>query len=201
VDVEIIVRDACNMKRWNVSSCDWLNSMNLSVSLPWQLESLITLLCESFGIFLSRTYLYSTPFKIYAPPTPPQNWTRRMFGEKQPSLMYCINKVFKTLQVMYSLLLIQFCVRFLCILWPTWQHGVPVPAHNQNFRNTGLPSSLAKVFTGKHSKIAYKWCRDISCQHKPHALHPTYWCLKFSIVSCTHNTNHILKTNLVSKRV
>jgi hypothetical protein len=60
VDVEVIVRDTSSMKRWNVSSFDWLNFMNLSVSLPWQLESLIKLLCESFGIFDSFTYLYST---------------------------------------------------------------------------------------------------------------------------------------------
>jgi len=141
-DVEIIVRDSCNMKKWNVSFSDWLNFMNLSVSIPRELESLITLRCESFGIFLSCTYLYSTPFKLHAPPTPPHNWTLIMFGEKQPRLLYCINKVFKTLQIMHNLLLIQLCVRFLCIHRPTWQWGLPVPAHNQNFRNTAVWTSL-----------------------------------------------------------
>jgi hypothetical protein len=104
VDVEVIVRDTCSMKRWNVSSCDWLNFMNPSVSLPWQLESLITLLCEYLGIFHSCTHLYSTPFTLHAQPTTPQHWTLIMFCEKQPMLLYCINKVFKTLQVMYNLL-------------------------------------------------------------------------------------------------
>jgi hypothetical protein len=199
VDVEVIVRDTSSMKRWNVSSCDWLNFMNLSVSLPWQLESLIILLCKSFVIFHPSTYLYSTPFKLHAQPTPPQQWTLIMFGEKQPMLLYCINKVFKTLQAMYSLLLTQLCVRFLCILRLTWQCGVPVPAHNQRFRNTVVWTSLIshKIFTGKHSKIAYKWCRDISRQHEPHAVHPTFWCLKFTNVSCTHDTNRIPKTTLV----
>jgi hypothetical protein len=73
VDVEVTVRDTSSMKRWNVSSCDWLNFINLSVSLLWQLESLITLLCESFVIFHSSTYLFSTPFKLHAQPTPPLN--------------------------------------------------------------------------------------------------------------------------------
>ena len=142
VDVEIIVRDTCNMKRWNVSSCDWLNFMNLSLSLPWQLESLITLLCESIGIFLSCIYLYSIPFKLHDPPSPPNNWTLIMFADKQPTLLNCINKVFKTLQVMYNLLLTQLCVRFLCILRPNWQWGVQVPEYNQNFRNIAVWTSL-----------------------------------------------------------
>jgi hypothetical protein len=73
VGVEVIVRDTYSMKRWNVSSGDWLNFMNLSVSLPWQLESLIILPCEVFGIFHSCTYLYSTPFKLHAQPTTPQH--------------------------------------------------------------------------------------------------------------------------------
>jgi len=53
-----------------------------------------------------------------------------MIGKNQPRLLYCINKVFKTLQVMYCLLLTQLCVRFLCILRPTLQWSVPVLAHN-----------------------------------------------------------------------
>jgi len=120
------------MKRLNVSSCDWLNFINLSVSLPWQLEFLITPLYESTGIFLSCTYVHSTPFKLHAPPSPYKNWTLIIFAEKQPTLLYCINKVFKTLQVLYNLLLTQLSVRFLCILRLTWW-GVPVSEHNQNF--------------------------------------------------------------------
>jgi hypothetical protein len=92
VGVEVIVRDTSSMKRWNVSSCNWLNFMHLSVSLSWHLESLITLLCESFGIFHSCTYLYSTPFTLHTQLTPPQHWTLIMFGEKQPMLLYCFNK-------------------------------------------------------------------------------------------------------------
>jgi len=65
-----------------------------------------------------------------------------MLAEKQPMLLYCINKVFKTLQVLYNLLLTQLCVRFFCILRPTWQRGVPEPEHNQNFRNTAVWISL-----------------------------------------------------------
>jgi hypothetical protein len=38
VDVEIIVRDTCSIKRCNISACDWLNFLNLSVSLLWQLD-------------------------------------------------------------------------------------------------------------------------------------------------------------------
>ena len=192
------------MSRWNVSSCDWLNFINLSVSLPWQLEFLITPLYEStVCIFLSCTYVYSTPFKLHGPPFPHNNWTLIMFAEKQPTLLYCINKVLKTLQVLYSLLLTQFYVRFLCI----HRHS-----HNEvcQYRNTtktleillcGPPSSLTKIFLGKHCKIAYKWCRDISRQHEPHTLHPTTWRIKFSNVSSAHNTSRILKTTLVSKSV
>ena len=142
VDIEVSVRDTSRMKRWNVSSCDWLNFMNLSVSLPWQLEFLIRLLCKSFGIFHTCAYLYSIPFTQHAQPTPPQHWTLIMFGEKQPMLLYFINKLFKTLQVLCNLHLTQLCVRFLCILRPTWQCGVPVPANNQNFRNTAVWNSL-----------------------------------------------------------
>ena len=65
-----------------------------------------------------------------------------MFAEKQPTLLYCINKLFKTFKVMYNLLLTELCVRFLCILRPTWQRGVPVPEYNQNIRNTAVWISL-----------------------------------------------------------
>ena len=120
VDIEII-RDICSMKRWNISSCDWLNFIILSVSLPWQMESLITLLYEYTVISLSCTHLHSNPFKLHAPPSPPKNWTIIMFAQKQLTLLYCINKMFKTLQVLYNLLLTQLCVIFLCIHRPKWQ--------------------------------------------------------------------------------
>ena len=172
-------------------------------TLPCQLESFIPLLYGCTGIFLSCTHLHSNPFKLHALPSPPKNWTIIMFAEKQLTLLYCINKMFKTLQVLYNPLLTQLCVRFLCILRPTWQWCVPVPEHNQTLEILlcGSPSTLANLFTGKHSKIAYKWCRDISRQHEPHDSCVASWCLKFSNVSWVHNIKRIVKTTLVNKPV
>jgi hypothetical protein len=68
-------RDTCSMKRWNVSSYDWLNFVNLSVSLPLQLESLITLLWESIWDFPLLYILIFSPIqaKWSTHPTPELN--------------------------------------------------------------------------------------------------------------------------------
>jgi len=148
------------------SSCDRLNFMNFSISLPWQLQSLLQLqYCANPLGFFNPIHIYILPYSscMLHPPDP----------RNEP--LYC----FVRSSQCYCTVLIKFLKHYnSCTVYSLPKSVSDSSAYSDPHDNEvcqyqlttkpveilmcGPPSSLAKVLTGKHSKITYKWRRDIT---------------------------------------